>query len=437
MKKTLFMLMSALLLCYACSDEKDDVVTLHKVTLKLTSQIEVAPANLSGVDVSLKTADGTTLTAKTEADATASFRVPAGIYMVSASCRFSENGYAYVLNGVKENVVVSDKWDENSAVTLEMVASRAGQLVIKELYVGGCQANTATAAFQRDQYVVLYNNSDQVATLENLAMGFVPPHNSQASNTYYNENGLLYENMGFIPIATAIVYFQHTLTLQPYSQVVVAITGAIDHTATYTNSVNLSNADYCVYDPTVFTHALYYPAPSSTIPSSNYLKAVLFGLGNAWGLSNHGPALIVFSVKEGDALTYATNDENLWKKDEKSSTCLKIPTDWILDAVEVYSATNLDKSKKRLTAAVDAGYTPLTNKYGHTSYRNVDKEATEAIAENSGKLVYGYDKGMENATDPSGIDAEASMKKGARIVYKDTNNSTNDFHERQQASLKD
>jgi hypothetical protein len=38
-------------------------------------------------------------------------------------------------------------------------------------------------------------------------------------------------------------------------------------------------------------------------------------------------------------------------------------------------------------------------------------------------------------TDPSGIDAEKSMANGAKIVYMDTNNSTNDFHERNFASL--
>jgi hypothetical protein len=42
----------------------------------------------------------------------------------------------------------------------------------------------------------------------------------------------------------------------------------------------------------------------------------------------------------------------------------------------------------------------------------------------------------EGSTDPSGIDAEASIKMGARIVYMDTNNSGNDFHQRKEASLR-
>ena len=117
--------------------------------------------------------------------------------------------------------------------------------------------------------------------------------------------------------------------------------------------------------------------------------------------------------------------------------CTKVPTDWILDAVEVFSQAQLAKSQKRLTPAIDAGYTVLTNAQGYTSYRNVDKQATEAVEENSGKLVYSYNYGTDGSTDPSGIDAEASLKNGARIIYQDTNNSTNDFHQRKQASLRD
>ena len=50
--------------------------------------------------------------------------------------------------------------------------------------------------------------------------------------------------------------------------------------------------------------------------------------------------------------------------------------------------------------------------------------------------MYGYTLGVGNSTDPSGIDAEASIKKGAHIVYLDTNNSTADFHERQKFSVR-
>ena len=81
----------------------------------------------------------------------------------------------------------------------------------------------------------------------------------------------------------------------------------------------------------------------------------------------------------------------------------------------------------------------MVGQKGYTIYRNVDKEATEALPENAGKLVYGYSGGTENengSTDPSGIDAEASIANGAHIIYAQTNDSGKDFHQRKTASLK-
>ena len=119
---------------------------------------------------------------------------------------------------------------------------------------------------------------------------------------------------------------------------------------------------------------------------------------------------------------------------------LKIKDEWVLDGIEVFKVGQKN-NQKRLTAKVDAGYVNHQNAKGYTLYRNVDPEATKAVPGNEAKLVYKYDKGTEidgkASTDPSGIDAEASLKKGARIIYMDSNNSTKDFHQRRQSSLKD
>jgi hypothetical protein len=106
-----------------------------------------------------------------------------------------------------------------------------------------------------------------------------------------------------------------------------------------------------------------------------------------------------------------------------------------LDGVEVFGESYVASSKKRFPSSIDAGSVLLTKEKGHTLYRNVDKEETEKLPENKGKLVYGYTMGVSTG-DPSGIDAEASIKNGAHIIYMDTNNSTNDFHERKAFSIK-
>ena len=247
---------------------------------------------------------------------------------------------------------------------------------------------------------------------------------------------LVYENDGFIPALNGYWYYPGSLVFEPWSQIVVNVNGAIDNTKTYSQSVNYAHAEYyCMYDPeSGYNNTGYYPTPADVIPTSHYLRAVKYGQGNAWPLSAMSPALFIFQPQGVTPMEYGTNADNLWyapgEAHDAIHACVKVPSEWIIDAVEVFNAARKDENKKRLTADHDASYVYLTNKLGHTLYRNVDKEETEAMAENAGRLVYGY------ADDPSGIDAEASIKKGAHIMYLDWNDSANDFHERQKCSLR-
>lgn len=317
----------------------------------------------------------------------------------------------------------------------------ADQVIIKEIYNGGCK-NDEGKNFQYDKSIVLYNNCSQQAVINNLCIGQVNPANSNNKNENYGEDGkLVYDSEGFHPIWQGFWYYPYSLVIEPYSQVVININGAIDNTQTVTNSVNYANPEYyCFYDPeSGMTHTGYYPTPSSLIPTTHYWKCKFLGMGNAWAYSVSSPATILFQVQDTDADTWGNDANNIWYPGGTESAamiCVKVPTAWIIDGVEIYNAGKMDDNMKRLTAEVDGGYVKLTNYLGHTVYRNVDKEATEALAENAGKLVYNYALGVDDSTDPSGIDAEASMKNGAHIIYQDTNNSSADFHERQQSSLK-
>ena len=309
------------------------------------------------------------------------------------------------------------------------------QVIIKEVYNGGCPKDEGTGAFSNDKSIVLYNNCGQQAVINNLCIAYAAPYNGHTSNKNYTEDGkLTYEAEGFIPAYNGMWWFQESLVIEPYSQVVVVVSGAIDNTQTYSQSVNYANPDYyAMYDPeSGFSNSSWYPAPTA-IPTDHYLKAKKIGLGNAWSLSNTSPALFIFQTQGTTPAEFAEDADQLWYDGGETgevNACHKVKNEWVVDGVEVYQATRVADSQKRLTADIDAGYVTLTNKLGHTLYRNVDKEATEALPENAGKLVTGY------AADPSGIDAEASIKQGAHIVYMDTNNSTADFHEREKSSLR-
>ena len=313
----------------------------------------------------------------------------------------------------------------------------ADQIIIKEIYCGGCPKDDGSGFFQMDKCIILYNNCPQQAVVNNLCFGFATPYNSQAVNRNYDAEGhLVYEADGFTPALNGIWYYPGSLVFEPWSQLVVNVQGAIDNTQTYSQSVNYANADYyCMYDPeSGYNQTTYYPTPADVIPTSHYLKAVKYGQGTAWPLSVYSPAVFIFQPQGVTPVEYGTNPDNLWYSPGEAHDAIhaniRVPNEWIIDGVEVFSAEKKEDNLKRLTADIDVGYVYLTNKLGHSLYRNVDQEETEGMSENAGKLVYGY------ADDPSDIDAEASIKKGAHIMYLDWNNSSDDFHERQKCSLR-
>ena len=254
-------------------------------------------------------------------------------------------------DGTKTEILTSDVKDIQYVQQMPYEAdANVDQIIIKELYSGGCLKDDGKN-FQYDKCVILYNNCPQKAVVNNLCFGAANPANAQyilkldpegnftkvfqtmgsvslrANCEYdghlffagaddreeYGEDGkLVYEKDGFIPVWNGIFYYPYSLVIEPYSQVVINIHGAIDNTQTVTNSVNYVNKDYyAMYDPeSGYNHTGYYPTPASEIPTSHYLKAVRYGLGTAWSLSVSSPALVMFQT-EGDPAEYVNNADNI------------------------------------------------------------------------------------------------------------------------------
>ena len=405
----------------------------------------------SGVTVTVRENNGSGLyESTTDESGIARFTLPAGLYTIVTSEAVVVDDFYYICNGSRSGVVVADGVLPQATIQVSVVKRDTSRpLIIKEIYNGGVMRDDNTTHFQFDKCVILYNNSPVDYTAENLAITMGPGYNAEASSTQklYVNGTLTYANENYIPGYNGIWYFQNSVTIPAYSELVVNICGAIDNTQTVTNSINYANADYyCMYDPEYegpgtsnnnkyYNNTSYYPAPADVIPTSHYLKTVKLGQGNAWPFSVLSPSVYIYQTKDTTPKEAAENADNAWTHTGYTGPAFggtKILREWVLDGVEVFNAEKISSSVKRLTDDIDAGYVALTNKLGHSLYRNVDKEATEALFENEGLLVYNYSLG----SDPSGIDAEASIKKGAHIIYLDTNNSSNDFHERTMCSLR-
>ena len=422
-------------------EQKDEKV------VKLTVQLSYGGQDykIAGIPVTLNNTNGlATYEQSTDASGAVCFEVPVGNYVATAYNKASDNGNFYSYSGAVAILAAQSVASSSTDLVLSRAASE--QIIIKELYNGGCQKADGKG-YSDDGYMILYNNSEMEADASNISIAFSAPYNGQATTTaakYFDANGVcIYQHLSWQPAYGAIWWFKESVKIAPYSQVVIAFFGGIDHTATVENSVDLSKSDYYVMSNdgiAAYTNKKYQVA--ETIPASHYLTTVPFTKGNAWALSNTSPAVYISKVESSVISDLSLDSENFdhTMGASEAFNVVRFPKKYIIDAIEVWKTADVAKSSYRFSPEINIGHVCLTNQIGHTLYRNVDKAATEALAENEGKLVYNYAGGTEaedgGSTDPSGIDAEASIAAGAHIIYKETNNSGMDFHQRAVASIK-
>jgi len=442
MKKFFYLLMIAgvLFSAYSCQKPKKQ----EPVPISIQLQYDNASFAVEGILVTLTDATGTAnYEASTNASGVAEFIVPVGQYSATSVYKIAEDGERIAYNGSNTNISVVEGIETPFVISLLKVVSQ--QIIIKELYNGGCLAADGLGSYQNDQYFVIYNNSPDVADISNLVFGIVAPYEAATDNLYYaGGDKLLFEDLDWIPACGAIWWFSATnVTLQPYSDLVVAVASATDHTSVNPNSIDLSKSSYywmCNADLGMMYNMARKYAVSENIPTDHYLTGKAFAMTpTGWPLSTGSPVFFVGKMPREEASAMCLDTDALDKTLGAMFPCVKFPKANVVDAVEIWLKGNEETSHVRLSADINSNYVLETPKLGYSIYRNVDKEATEALEENAGKLVYNYAGGtddVEGSTDPSGIDAEASIANGAHIIYSETNDSFIDFHQRKVVSIK-
>ena len=399
MKRLLYIL-SIVLAAVSCADIRYGnpyEEGLHVLTV--TPQWPETDLERSGAEVRVADMNtGSRYVSQTGADGTATFTLPNGLYRVTLSGRDGSD----VFNASADKVVISGS-DHTLALTLSI--SKAGSIVIKELYCGGCKKLPQEGDYQADQYIILHNNDYQVQYLDGICFGTLSPYNSTGANPWISKDGLLPE---FIPLIQAVWQFPgdgEDFPLQPGEDAVVCLRGAIDHAAQYPLSVNLNRPDYFVcYNSTYFDNTKFHPAPGNLISQDRYLDVVIkTGKANAYTMSLSSPAVVIFRAEGITIQDYVLIPENVTPVPGNAvDNVVKVPYEWVLDAMEVFDGTSAN-NQKRLAASADAGYISLSDTFlGHTLMRRVDEEATAQA---------GYE------------------------ILADTNNSLNDFYETEKQSL--
>ena len=388
-----------ILLAAGCADIRD--VNPYEGGLYTLTVATVWPEGdivRSGAEVRVEDMNtGSRYVSQTDTEGISRFSLPNGLYRINLSGKTDKE----VFNAAADKIVLSGK---DLGVNLNVIVSKAGSVVIKEIYCGGCKKYPQEGDYQADQYIILHNNDYKVQYLDGICFGTLSPYNATGSNPWIDESGL----PDFIPVIQAVWQFPgdgDDFPLQPGEDAVMCLRGAIDHTVQYPLSVNLNKPDYFVcYNPTYFTNTAYHPAPGNLISQDRYLDVVIkTGQANAYTMSNSSPAVVIFRAEGMTIQEHILNPDNVIQVPSSNvDRVVKVPFDWVLDAVEVFDGRSA-ANQKRLVSSLDAGYITLTDVFlGHTLMRSVDEAAT---------AVAGYE------------------------ILADTNNSLNDFYESEKQSL--
>lgn len=386
MKKHI-LLAAASIFLFSCSemDEVKDVEKIQALNTTITVNVNLpdgvpAPANYTyklnnftdKIEI-VKTGDGSgTITLD---------GVIPGIYTINVSAEVTTAEFTYNFNG---SVANKQLLTDNQKVNVDVAASKSGNILLKELYYCGSKTPSGGSYF-RDQYYELYNNSNSVQYLDGLCIGNINPNLATANlPSWPGENPdsyIYFSTIWQVPgVPQGMDGATQNYPIQPGESVLIAQM-ADNHQRDALNPacpVNLIGAEFETY--------LKSTAIIKDNPAINMKMAFWPTPAYQWLVTVFGGAYAIFYPN-------AEIDPNDYISPINSTTkCYKVSIDLVVDAVELVN----DESKmklKRMPAVLDAGATTVGATY-------CGKSVTRKI--------------------------KSTLEDG-RIIYQDTNNSTEDF----------
>lgn len=341
-----------------------------QLTVNLTAPAGYEASELPSMTVTAVNSDKELTYTETTAAGTTSvtFEVSSGQYQIMATGKYSPT---VTFTGSVAADVFGDK---TAAVALSEVYE--SPLVFKEIYSTSNSNYTLT-----DTYFEIVNNSDEVQYLDGLIVATINPPYPANVNPWES----VYPLYPVYGVAAAFPGTGKEHPLQPGESVVIA-NDAKDWTSN--GGTNLSNADWEVYvqNVTIPSADVNYDAPDLTI---------LFNENTQRNLNPGYSKGCFLLAKLPDGTTpeeYASDSGNFMTEPNSTKTQrnLMIPSDYLLDAVEIWDATE-SQQLHLLLSKDDSGQAAVTGFAGKSIRRKVTK--------------------VENG----------------RAYYQDTNNSTDDF----------
>jgi hypothetical protein len=392
MKKILQQVVACLcavtLLLSAC--KKDNEVPTVNYTVKVTYPVTYTKSAAAGVKVTLTnsvTNTSTSAVTNEEGVATLNGLLP-GNYQVMASRDLTAEealpltGYsvAVYLNASALNHVIQA--NSNASLDLVLNGSKVGGLVFKEVFYAGTKTPGGTN-YLIDQFYEIYNNSTEVMYADSLCLADIqgnPAISSSVKPTGFQSdvNNAYARNVWMIPGNGK------TYPIEPGKSIIIAQT-AINHKTDPAGNPNSVDLGKGISDFEVYVASSTRDVDNPDVP--NMIAIYTPTPGFYWQTYVFGPSMIIFKHPNPASLPQVMEPGTT-----ATALYVQVPNANIIDGVD-FLANATAGDKKRLPVAVDAGFLYASGTY-------------------NGESMVRKSKG--NGTN-------------GRLIYQDTNNTTDDF----------
>lgn len=371
--------MATFVSCSSFSDIKD-VSQIEPISIHLKAQLNIGdapvPPSLQVQIISYSELQEYQAVTNAQGEITVSNIIP-GIYTISISREQTVDGkttYFYTGNMVNVSLI-----QDNQTFSIPISVATSGALLFKEIYWCGSRT-PSNGSYFRDQFYEIYNNSEMVQNVRNLVIAQLSPSNATATPPVWpdevKDDYVFAEAMWQVPD-------DKDYPLQPGESIIIAQM-ADDHTKESLNAacpVNLISAEFETFvantaiiqdNPAINMRMVFWPSQTPQ-----------------WLTTVNGSPFAIYNPEEALIFNDATNEVNPVGTTTRRYKILRTA---VIDAVETLP-TMAQINLKRIPVLLDAGATSVEDTYCGKSVSRKIKE----------------------------------IKEDGRVVYQDTNNSTEDF----------
>lgn len=361
----------------ACEDDEEKTESTIKSTLNISPDVADAISAkdikaLAGAKVTFTNVNSKDVYSfdvpELDADGSLSLdvNVPVGTYDISMEK--DVDGKIIFLR--QQNVTIKSENQQIEAKIIATVANSSDyQFIFSELFFNG--ERNGGRMMHPDQFMVLYNPTDKVLYADGLAVGNTMQASCREKESWYDE----FYGKGLVPVDGFIVIpgSGYDVPVKPHDKIVIAFT-AINHTATegknpivkrdttfaadgsvesikvdtlgwdgytYENAIDLSGADYEIYDPQLYKNDVDNPKVPNVreiYPAQNEVN------GGGGGFYQHPRGYynaFIFKLKNGNQETldefFAEHSSTATVQDKENNNVeiqmLSVPASMILDGI--------------------------------------------------------------------------------------------------------